>query len=135
MHDFKPANADARVRIALPGWCLLLAIALLPALAFARDAKEQARIDFLIREVETSRDLAFIRNGSEHDGAAAAEHLRRKLDHAGERLKTAEEFIKHCASESSISRRNYKVRTADGKTVDASVYFGERLREFDQRKR
>jgi hypothetical protein len=128
---FKTARAPG----AIACWRLLLMVALLPALVLARDAREQARIEFLIREVETSRGLTFIRNGSEHDGAAAAKHLRRKLNHLGERLKTAEQFIQHCATESSITGRNYQVKTAEGKTVAAATYFTERLREFDQQKR
>jgi hypothetical protein len=126
-------NAPTRTAIA-SRWLLLL-IALLPALCFARDAKEQARIEFLIREVETSRGLTFIRNGSEHDGPAAARHLRRKLDHGGERMKTAEQFVQYCATESSITKRRYQVRTADGETVDAAAFFEQRLRDFDRQKR
>jgi hypothetical protein len=113
---------------------LLFLVLLAPAVVFAREAKEQARIDFLIHGVENSKGLKFIRNGSEHDGPAAANHLRTKLDYAGERVKTAEEFVKYCASESSMTHQKYKVRTADGKTIDAAAYFAEQLREFDRQK-
>lgn len=109
-------------------------IAFAPLLASAREVKEQARIDFIIYDVETSRDLKFIRNGSEYDGAAAAKHLRMKLDYGGERLKTAEDFIKYCASESSLTHRKYAVRTADGKVTDSAKYFTERLRAHDAEK-
>ena len=112
----------------------LLALVLLPAVLLGREAREQARIDFLINNVETSGGLAFIRNGSEHDGPAAAKHLRLKLDYAGERVKTAEEFVKVCASESSVTHQKYKVRLHDGTTMDAAAYFAERLREFDSKK-
>lgn len=115
---------------------LLLALLcfIVPTMAFARETKEQARIDFLLRSVETSQGLTFIRNGKAHDAQDAASHLRRKLDHAGERIQTAEQFIKQAASESSMTRRNYKVRLADGTTVDAAEYFAKQLREFDARK-
>ncbi|MGZ4982926.1 MAG: DUF5329 family protein [Chthoniobacterales bacterium] len=105
------------------------------AVALARDLREQARIDFLIRTVETSQGIVFIRNGSEHDGVAAAKHLRMKLGYAGEHVRTAEEFVKFCASESSLTHQKYKVRLADGTTIDAAAYFATRLREFDQEKR
>ena len=101
------------------------------ALAFARDGREQARIDFLIREVENAKDLIFIRNGAEHDAAAAGKHLRMKLNYAGERVRTAEEFVKNCASESSLTHRKYKVRFPGGKTMDAAEYFADKLREYD----
>lgn len=112
----------------------VLALLVIPVSIFARDAHEQGRIDFLIHAVETSKGLTFARNGSEYDGLAAARHLRMKLDYAGERVKSAEEFIKHCASESSVTHRPYRVRTADGATVDAAIYFTEQLREFDRKK-
>ena len=106
----------------------------LVSLALARDAREQERIDFLIKDVANSKGIVFIRNGSEHDGPAAAEHLRMKLNYLGERVKTAEEFIKYCASESSLTHQTYKVRLPGGKTVTAAQYFTERLKEFDEKR-
>jgi len=61
--------------------------------------------------------------------------LRRKLGYAGERVKTAEDFVKNCASESSLTHQKYQIRLADGSMMDAASYFTEQLREFDlQRK-
>ena len=113
---------------------LLMLVALLPSPAWAREAREQARIDFLIHGVETSSGVKFIRNGSEYDGVAGAKHLRMKLGYAGERVKTAEDFVKYCASESSFTHQKYKIRAADGTTSDSATYFHARLREFDERK-
>ncbi len=108
---------------------------MLPRLAWARETPEQQRIDFLIHTIETSKGTVFIRNGSEYDGGAAAKHLRMKLGYAGERVKTPEEFVKYCASESSLTHHKYAVRTADGTKHDAAEYFAELLRGFDQEKR
>ena len=107
-------------------------LASLASVALARDARQQARIDFLLHEVETSRGVVFIRNGADHDGASAGKHLRMKLGYAGDRVQTAEDFIRYCASESSLTHQKYKVRLADGKTMDASEYFTEKLRAFDR---
>src|SRR4051794_17176209 len=112
-------------------FCTTAILFALIAVGFARDAREQARIDFLIRGVEQAKDIVFIRNGTEHDGASAAKHLRMKLDYAGARLKTAEDFVKYCATESSLTHRRYTVRFANGKTLDAGAYFASKLREFD----
>ena len=109
-------------------------LALWPALLWARDAREQARIDYLLHDVESASGMKFIRNGSEYDGAAAAKHLRMKLDYSGERLKTAEDFVKYCATESSLTHRKYLIRAADGTTTEAAVYFTAKLREFDRAK-
>lgn len=114
-------------------WWLLALVAFLPLSAGARDAREQARIDFLIRGVEGATNVKFIRNGSEYDGVAGASHLRLKLNYLGERVKTAEEFVKYCASESSFTHQKYKIRAADGTTMDAATYFHAKLREFDEK--
>ena len=50
----------------------LLLVLSMAGVAWAREAREQARIDFLIHEVETSTGIRFIRNGSEYDGPAGA---------------------------------------------------------------
>jgi hypothetical protein len=113
--------------------CLLLVVALLPSPMWARDAREQTRIDFLIRGVETSSGVKFVRNGREYDGVAGANHLRTKLGYADWRVKTAEDFVKYCASESSMTHQKYKIRLADGTTTDAATYFNAKLREFDEK--
>lgn len=113
---------------------VLLLFIWIPVVLFAREAREQARIDFLIHQVETAHGLKFIRNGAEYDGSAAAKHLRMKLNYGGERLKTAEDFVKYCASESSVTHQKYQIKLADGSTVDSATYFGARLQEFDHSK-
>ena len=112
---------------------LLALLSLLPCSLWAREAREQARIDFLIHGVETTAKVKFVRNGTEYDGPAAASHLRMKLGYAGERVKTAEDFVKYCASESSLTHQKYKIRAADGTMTDAAVYFQTKLREFDEK--
>jgi Family of unknown function (DUF5329) len=98
---------------------------------FGRDPREQARIDFLLHGVETSAGIKFVRNGTEHDGPAAAKHLRSKLGVAGARIATAEDFVKYCASESSLTHQKYKVKLAEGTVLDAAAYFEAELRKFD----
>jgi hypothetical protein len=114
------------------GLFLFIAVSL-PFSLPARDAREQARIDFLIHGVETATNVKFVRNGTEYDGVAGAKHLRMKLGYAGERVKTAEEFVKYCASESSFTHQKYKIRAADGTVTDSAAYFYAKLREFDEK--
>jgi hypothetical protein len=113
---------------------LVFALAILPALVLAREAREQQRIDFLIQSVESSKGITFIRNGSEYSAGPAVAHLRTKLNYLGDRVKTAEEFVKYCASESSMTHRKYSIRLADGTTLDSAAYFTGLLREFDRQK-
>ena len=97
----------------------------------ARDAREQQRIDYLMQSIGSLKGAVFIRNGTEYDAQAARAHLQAKLDYLGGRIKTAEQFVQYCASQSSTSHQPYTIRFADGKVVETSVYFAEQLREFD----
>ena len=92
---------------------------------------EREKIDALIASVERLRGAVFIRNGTEHDSAKAAAHLRRKLGAAGKRVKTADQFISHLATGSSMTGKPYKIRFADGRTVESAQYFREQLRRLE----
>ena len=63
--------------------------------------REQAQIDALLRAVANS-GCQIERNGSLHDAAEAEQHLRMKLERAGGRVQTAQQFIDHVASGSSV---------------------------------
>jgi hypothetical protein len=80
--------------------------------------------------VETLRGVTFLRNGSEYDAKNAADHLRLKLKTAGNRVKTAEDFIRLCGSKSSVSGKAYRIRFPDGNTKDTETFFREELKEF-----
>ena len=92
---------------------------------------EAAKIQALIASVEHLQGATFIRNGSEYDAKAAADHLRQKLDYAGHRIKTAEQFIDKLATSSSMTGIPYKIRYANGTTVESAVYFHEQLRKLE----
>jgi hypothetical protein len=92
---------------------------------------EPAKIEALIAAVEQLQGAVFIRNGSEHDAAKAGAHLRRKLDYAGSKIKTAEQFIELLATGSSTTGKPYRIRFADGHSVDSAVFFREQLRRLE----
>jgi hypothetical protein len=85
--------------------------------------KEADRIRQLIAAVETLQGAVFIRNGVEYDAKAAADHLRLKLKAAGDRVKTAEDFIRLCASRSSVTGWAYRIRLADGTVLETETFF------------
>jgi hypothetical protein len=96
----------------------------------AQDNIEKKKIDFLISSVENLKGATFIRNGSEYDGKKAAGHLRMKLQNALV-VDTADDFIKLCASKSSITGEPYMIRLPDGKTIKSEEYFREKLKEYN----
>ncbi len=87
---------------------------------------ERARIEALLEVVRTS-GITFIRNGGEHDAAAAVKHLRDKWARAGDQIKTAAEFIDQLATRSSQSGEAYRVRLPDGSEREAGRWLHEQL--------
>jgi hypothetical protein len=104
-------------------WLLVL-LSLMGGYAYAQDSSEAAKIRYLIGSVEASQGVTFLRNVGEY----AADHLRLKLKMAGDRVKTAEDFIRLCGSKSSVSGEVYQMPFPDGTTMDAEVFFRERLK-------
>jgi hypothetical protein len=108
--------------------CVILA--LFSGAVNAQDNMERKKIEFLISSVENLKGAKFIRNDLEHDGKEAAEHLRMKLQKAGGKVQTADDFIRLCASKSFISGKPYMVKKSDGKTIKTEEYFREKLKEY-----
>ena len=109
----------------------LLALAVV-AQAADRLPAESARIEYLIGVIAALPDAQFIRNGKAYDNQAAVDHLREKLRLAGGRVRTAEDFIRFCASESSITGQPYEIRFADGRVLPSAEFLQEKLAEFDR---
>ena len=118
------------MRQALVLWLALLASSLAGATPPAAPTERQ-RIEALITAVAQLKGATFIRNGSEHSAAEAADHLRLKWKNAGQRVRTAEDFIRWCATESSTSGRKYRIRLADGREMDSADWFRAELRRYD----
>jgi len=106
---------------------LSLALCLSGSAAAQSDPVAAREVDALIADVAALRSAVFIRNGSEYDAAKAAEHLRLKRSRAGNKLKTAEDFIRYCATASSMSGKKYRLRFADGRETDVDAYLNARL--------
>jgi hypothetical protein len=111
------------------------ALAVIVALAFlSAPLTESEKIEALIRFVGELRDAKFVRNGSEYDAAAAADHLRLKLRKAGSRVKTADDFIRYCGSRSSMTGVPYQICWADGRVMTSEAFLRARLAELEAKK-
>jgi hypothetical protein len=106
-------------------------LTLIAGAASAQDNIERTKIDFLISSVGKIKGAIFIRNGSEYDGKEAAEHLRMKLQKAGGKVQTADDFIRLCASKSFISGKPYMIKSSGGKTINSEEYFREKLKDYN----
>jgi hypothetical protein len=104
---------------------------IVPALLAAPAPADTQTIEALIRAVADLQGAVFIRNGTEHTPKQAAEHLRMKWKNAGSRVKTAPDFIRYCASGSTLSGKPYEIRLKDGRTVLASDWFWTELKRME----
>lgn len=117
--------------------CFWIVAAVIPASAAgateaARRPTEAERIAAMLNAAEQS-GARFLRGGKEYSGVEGRKHLERKLRHAGNRVRTAEEFIEGIASRSSITGRPYRVRLPDGREMESGQWFRDKLAEIDAR--
>ena len=127
------ASSESAVRMSKFLAMTLLCLAAV-AQAGAAATSESSRIEYLLTVVASLHDAQFIRNGKAYDSAAAVSHMRTKLRVAGGRVKTAEDFIRYCASESSVSGEPYEIRFTDGRVVLSADFLRQKLQEFDAQK-
>ena len=126
------ASLVALLALAAIGLLAWLVFGARPAVAAKRPEAEQAKIDFLLSEIE-SADATFVRNGSEFDGRKAASHLRTKLFFAGKRVQTAHDFVTGVASHSEESGKPYEIRPHGGAGRPLADWLLERLRRLEER--
>lgn len=101
------------------------------AVASSPALTESQKIDRLISFVRNLDGAVFIRNGSEHSPAEAANHMRQKREKHAKYARTAQDFIKNIASRSSFSGKPYYIRFKDGKLVPAEEVLLKELRRIE----
>jgi len=85
-------------------------------------------IQYLLTTVGDS-NCTFTRNGKDHSAVEARDHLAMKYRRAGSRVKTAEAFIEHLASESSWTGKPYLIQCGE-ESVPSRNWLTERLDRF-----
>lgn len=83
----------------------------------------------LIAEVKRS-DCTFIRNGSEHNSAEAAEHMEKKFDYYKNRIRTAEDFIRLAATGSAVSGKPYEVGCPNAPVTTSAAWLKRKLADM-----
>ena len=91
------------------------------AVAYADHTDE---INHLLEYIAQS-DCTFIRNGEEHGGLEARDHLAGKYNYVKWRVKKTEDFISKIASRSSLSGDIYKVRCEEKEETTEQWLFDE----------
>ena len=99
--------------------------------SISQSISEEQKIEKLIKYVEKS-DAIFIRNGSEYPAKEAADHLRMKRKKAGNKVKTAKDFINMIASKSYMSGKAYQMKFKNGATINTRDMLYNELRKIDK---
>jgi len=105
---------------------LLLLITLLVLPAFADTASE---IDHLLNYVKKT-ECAYIRNGTEHKGADAVAHIKKKYNYFKDEIKTAEDFIRLSATKSTMSGRKYMIQCPGEPKIESGKWLLEELKRY-----
>lgn len=92
---------------------------------------ESQKIEHLIATLRSMKGAVFIRNGSEHTAQEAADHLESKWQKHRSKIKTADDFIVHLATKSSMTGNLYKIRFPDGKIVSTADVLQKELSQFE----
>lgn len=95
----------------------------------ALDSPAKEEVDHLLEAVSKS-EARFIRNGKEYSSAEGAEHLKSKLGQAGNRVKTAEDFINGIGTKSYLSGKPYLMKNKDGTTTEVGPWLTKVLGEY-----
>jgi len=96
-----------------------------------QNINEAQKIEKLIAYIEKS-DAVFIRNGNEYLSKDAAEHLRMKYKKAGNKVKTAKDFIDYIASKSYMSGNPYKMKFKSGAIINTRDILYNELRKIEK---
>lgn len=104
---------------------------LVAAIVSASPAKSAESLDqtisYLIEYIAGSK-ATFIRNGTSHTPAEAAEHIKAKYAHFKKEIKTPEDFIRLSASKSLLSGKPYLVRLPDGSETHLDAWLTDALK-------
>ena len=104
-------------------------------IGLAPDGKsEPEKIEKLLAALAALEGAKFFRNEKEYSIGETIEHLRIKWKAADDEVTTAEQFIEHVASKSSVSGKPYVIRLDEKTVVPAGVYLRARLREIEKAK-
>jgi membrane-bound ClpP family serine protease len=121
--NFAPAFVAALLFLILP----------VPA-AQALHADAQAEIEYLLGYMEKS-GYRFFRSGQQYNSAEGAEHMRMKLNRAGGRVKSADDFVRAIASKSFLTGDPYLVRAPDGRQWQTGEWLEKALVAYRKTRR
>jgi len=108
-------------------------VVLLMFLSNAAYADTQKEITHLLDFVANTT-CKYERNGTIYDGVEAQIHIKKKYHYFIDKIKSAEDFIKYSATESTMSGKKYKILCADMPVQNSGDWLLEELKKIRQRR-
>lgn len=112
---------------------ILRYLILFASLALSAAAAPRDEIEALLHYVGNLEGASFVRNGDAHTPKEAEGHLRMKWEKQESKITTAEDFIRLCATQSSVSGKPYFIRYQDGHEVESAVVLLKQLEVIRKR--
>ena len=91
--------------------------------------EQKTEVEHLLKFVSQS-DCVMVRNGSEHRGEKAVEHIQKKYDYFEDDIKTTEMFIEYSATKSTMSGKYYMIRCPGKEEIRSQDWLLEELADF-----
>lgn len=127
MNLVTPRLGNFPLRLVAAFWALLTFACLFGATTGAAATTPTDEIEALLRYVAALDGASLIRNGDAHSPKEAEAHLRLKWGQQKKDVRTAEDFIRLCATKSSISGKPYSIKFKDGREEEAALVLTKQL--------
>ena len=106
-------------------WIMLFAA----MLSTSVNAHTLDEIEHLLAFVKDT-NCVYERNGKQHTGTEAVEHIKKKYDYYSEEIDSAEDFIKYAATKSKMSGDYYMVHCPDQPAVKSKTWLLAELASY-----
>lgn len=111
---------------------LLVAIGLLSLLSVQAWAGDyQKEINHLLDYIKTT-SCDYERNGTTYKGSEAVVHVQKKYDYFKDKIASAEDFVRLCATKSELTGKAYQVQCANEPKQESASWLLKELKKFRQ---
>lgn len=93
------------------------------------ETRTKEEIQHLLMYVKTTKCI-YIRNGDEYSGKKAQSHIQRKYNYFEDDIKTAEDFIRLSATESTMFHNKYYIKCPDEEKVESATWLLRELKTY-----
>lgn len=100
---------------------------LLAVQVWAGDAQKE--IQHLLTYIKAT-PCDYERNGSTYKGSEAVVHVQRKYDYFKDKIKTAEDFVRLCATKSELTGQTYQVQCPNEAKQTSATWLLTELQKF-----